>query len=122
MLKPTFLLTKSIVLTVYRKTQGSYVNGDWVEGTEAEIIRTVNIQPLKPNEILLLPEAERTRQWWKVYSDEDLRTDKEGASGYSADEFIYQGERYKIMKVINYSMGVLDHFRAFATRIELTPN
>lgn len=122
MLKPTFLLTKSIALTVYRKTQGSYVNGDWVEGTEAEIIRTVNIQPLKPNEILMLPEAERTRQWWKVYSDEDLRTDKEGASGYSADEFIYQGERYKIMKVSNYEMGILNHHKALATRIELTPN
>lgn len=122
MLKPTFLLTKSIALTVYRKTQGSYVNGDWVEGTEAEIIRTVNIQPLKPNEILMLPEAERTRQWWKVYSDEDLRTDKEGASGYSADEFIYQGERYKVMKVSNYTMGVLNHHKALATRIELTPN
>jgi len=122
MLKPTFLLTKSIALTVYRKTQGSYVNGDWVEGTEAEIIRTVNIQPLKPNEILMLPEAERTRQWWKVYSDEDLRTDKEGANGYSADEFIYQGERYKIMKVSNYEMGILNHHKALATRIELTPN
>ncbi len=122
MLKPTFLLTKSIALTVYRKTQGSYVNGDWVEGTEAEIIRTVNIQPLKPNEILMLPEAERTRQWWKVYSDEDLRTDKEGASGYSADEFIYQGERYKVMKVSNYAMGILNHHKALATRIELTPN
>lgn len=122
MLKPTFLLTKSITLTVYRKTQGSYVNGDWVEGTEAEITRTVNIQPLKPNEILLLPESERTRQWWKVYSDEDLRTDKEGAGGYSADEFIYQGERYKVMKVSNYEMGVLNHHKALATRIELTPN
>lgn len=122
MLKPTFLLTKSIALTVYRKTQGSYVNGDWVEGTEAEITRTVNIQPLKPNEILMLPEAERTRQWWKVYSDEDLRTDKEGASGYSADEFIYQGERYKVMKVSNYEMGILNHHKALATRIELTPN
>lgn len=122
MLKPTFLLTKSIELTIFRKTQGTYVNGDWVDGTETQITRTVNIQPLKPNEILQLPESDRTRQWWKVYSDEDIRTTKEGSGGHDADEFVYQDERYKVMKVINYSMGVLDHFRAFAVRIELTPN
>lgn len=122
MLKPNFLLTKKISLTVFRKTQGSYVNGDWVEGTDSQITRSVNIQPLKPNEILLLPEADRTRQWYKLYSDEDFRTDKEGSGGYEADEFVHQGERYKVMKVLNFSMGILDHFRAYAARIELTPN
>lgn len=122
MLKPRFLLTKSIELTVYRKTQGSWVDGDWVGGAESTITRTVNIQPLKPNEILLLPESERTRQWYKVYSDEDLRTDKEGVGGYDADEFVYQGERYKVMKALNFAMGILDHHKVLAARIELTPN
>lgn len=122
MLKPNFLLTNKIEITVYRRAQGSYVNGDWVEGTTTPIARNVNIQPYKPYELMLLPEAERSRAWFKLYSDEDFRTQKEGVGGYDADEFDWQGNRYKVMKVENYSMGILDHWKVHAVRVELTPN
>jgi hypothetical protein len=122
MLKPNFLLTKKVSIDIIRQTQGSYVNGDWVEGTETTVPTEVNIQPLKDSEILLLPESERTKEWYKLYSAEELRTAKEGTGGYGADEFIWQGDRYRVMKARNFAMGTLDHFRAFAARIPLTPN
>lgn len=120
MLKPRFLLTKTVPVPFYRTTQGSYVNGKWVEGVETTFTLDVNIQPLKDSEILILPEAERTREWYKGYCAEEVRSAKEGTGGYAADEFTWQGERYRVMKVRNYAMGTLDHFRFSAARVELT--
>lgn len=124
MLKPQFLLTHKIPLTIYRRSSGSFVDGDWVEGEVEEIAVQVNIQPLKGYEILQLPESERTRVWWKVYSADQLRTEKEGPNGWDADEFIWKNDRYKIMKLDDWTngMSILEHCKAYATRVELTPN
>lgn len=124
MLKPQFLLTHKIPLTIYRRSAGSHVDGDWVEGEVEEVAVQVNIQPLKGYEILQLPESERTRVWWKVYSADQLRTEKEGPDGWDADEFIWKNDRYKIMKLDDWqnAMGILEHCKAYATRVELSPN
>ena len=121
MLKPKFLLTKKIPLTVYRTTaQGSYINGSWVAGSTVEVIREVNIQPFKDEELLLLPEADRSREWYKIYCAEDFIADKPGASGTIADEFVWNGDRYKVMKVKRYQMQTLDHYKVHAARLEVS--
>ena len=120
MLKPKFLLTKKIPLTIIRSTQGSYVNGEWVEGTETQVPLEVNIQPFKDQDLLLLPEADRSREWYKIYCANEIRMDKQGTSGWSADEFVYEGDRYKVMKVKFYKMGILDHYKAHAARLEIS--
>lgn len=120
MLKPKFLLTKKIPLTIIRSTQGGYVNGGWVEGTETQVPLEVNIQPFKDQDLLLLPEADRSREWYKIYCADEIRMDKQGTSGWSADEFVYEGNRYKVMKVKFYEMGILDHYRATAARLEIS--
>lgn len=124
MLKPNFLLTHKIPITIYRQESGSFVDGDWVDGAVVEVPLEVNIQPLKPYEIMMLPEADRTRVWVKFYSADYARTLKEGTYGWSADEFIWKNDRYKIMKVDDWTngMGILEHVKIQAARIELTPN
>lgn len=122
MLKPQFLLTKTVPVTILRRVAGTYVDGRWVEGTTTEIPIEANIQPIKDSELMLMPEADRSREWYKGYTASLVRTQKEGVGGYDADEFDWQGDRYKIMKVRNYAMGTLDHFRFIAARIELSPN
>ena len=117
MLRPQFLLTKKIPLTIYRKEPGSYVRGVWVDGAEVEVVVEVNIQPVKPSEVQMMPESDRTREWYKVYSADLLRTKQEGDNGWDADQFEWQGHRYEVMKVQNYSMSILDHFKAWAARI-----
>ena len=120
MLKPQFLLTKKIPLTILRKSAGSYVEGEWIPGTEVEVPREVNIQPFKDQDLLLLPEADRSKEWYKLYCAEDLLTLKQGTGGWAADEFVWEGDRYKIMKSKFYKMGILDHWKAHAARIELS--
>lgn len=124
MLKPQFLLTHKIPITIYRRAAGTRVEGEWIEGAITEVVIQANIQPLKDYEIQQMPESDRTRVWFKLYSAEEIRTLKEGVGGWSADEFLWKGDRYKVMKVQDWSdgMGILEHFRAHAARIPLTPN
>lgn len=128
MSRPQFLLTGKVPLTLYRKSPGRYVQGRWVEGEEVEIVIEANVQPMRDWELVQLPEADRTRDYQKIYSVSQMRALNEAADGWQADEFLWDAagdgvfHRYEIMKVRRYKMGVLDHYRAFAARKELTPN
>lgn len=120
--RPTFSLTGKVRVVFYRSEgEGEYVEGVWVEPEKKEIPLLVNVQPLRQNEILLLPESERTREWLKVYCAEDILKDEEGDDGHRGDEFVWDGFLYKVMSKRRYCMGVLDHTRAFAARIGKTP-
>lgn len=124
MLKPNFLLTNKISITIIRRVAGSYVNGDWVDGTTSNVSISANVQPVKPHELLMFPESERSKSWLRIFSDSLVRTQKEGAGGHDADEFTWKGERFKVMKVNDWlsGMSILEHCEAFCVRIELTPN
>ncbi|QYW06640.1 hypothetical protein uav_108 [Pseudomonas phage UAVern] len=76
---------------------------------------------LKSSDTILLPEADRSKACLKVYTQgEPLWELKEGTDGHAADQFYWQGDLYEVMKVINYAMGVLNHFKAICMRVELT--
>lgn len=124
MRKPNFLLTHKIPLNIYRREEGRYENGDWIEGGIVQIPIMGNIQPLKPHELMMFPESDRSRVWWKLYTAEQLRAMKEGQDGWDADEFDWKGDRYKVMKLDDWQdgMSILEHCKAYCTRIELTPN
>lgn len=120
--RPTFSLTGKVEVIFYRSAgEGEWVEGEWVEPERVEVPLIVNIQPLRQNEILLLPEAERTREWLKVYCAEDILKDEEGEGGHRGDEFEWEGFLYKVMSKRHYRMGILDHTRAFAARVGKTP-
>lgn len=125
----SYRLIKFSDLTIYRESQGSYVDGDWVAGTETTFTIKAKIQPLKETELMILPEALRNRSWVKVYVQEDqvathsaLRAAQQGNGGWGPDEFVWQGFRYEVMKDRNYDDSILDHTRVFAARKEITPN
>jgi hypothetical protein len=117
-----FLLVKKTPITIYRSAAGSYVDGEWVEGVEAEVLVEANVQPLSDYQYMILPESDRTKQWVWVFSSSELRTLKEGIGGYAADEFVWNNERYKVMKTQRFQMTVQDHWEAKAARIPLTPD
>lgn len=123
MLNPPLLLVGSVTLDVLRRTSGTIVNRRWVEDPNPEIVPIVcNVQPiLKMSDTLLIPEADRSKACLKVYTKGcEMRALKEGVGGWAADRFIWQGDMYEVMKVINYQMGVLNHYKAICMRVELT--
>lgn len=117
-----FLLVKKLPLNILRSTAGSYINGEWVEGTETTVPIEANVQPFSDYQYMILPEADRTKQWVWVFSSSEIRTLKEGTGGYAADEFVWNGERYRAMKAQRFQMSIQDHWEIKAARISLTPN
>lgn len=93
---------------VFRKS-GEWIKGRFVE-EEKEISFTGVITPSKPKEIEMIPEGDRvggeitihtTRKLYTTHSiqDEESANDFEGTS----DEIEWQGERYKLYQVNDYS-------------------
>lgn len=112
-------------LTIYRKASGSYVGGRWTEGAETSFTWVANVQPptiqrIHEEQKLLTPESNRTRDFILCLgtSTSCPRTMKENA--WSADEILWQGERYEVLRIATYSMGVLNHVEVIAARVERT--
>lgn len=122
MLHPPLLVTGQVKLDVIRTTAATYVNGRPVPGTASEVVVVGNVQPvLKSSDTLLIPEADRSKACLKVYTKGgEMKALKEGGQGWSADRFYWQNDLYEVMKIINYSMGILDHYKAICMRVELT--
>lgn len=125
----SYRLIKFSNLTVYRQSQGSFVDGDWVEGSTTTFTTKAKVQPLSDTALLLLPESGRNTSWVKVYIAEGLnsttpmlRAAQQGVGGWDADEFVVGGYRYRVMKDKSYDGSCIDHTRVLAARIEITPN
>lgn len=121
---PSFTLTKKLPITVYRKGKDTIVKGRPVPGVETSFVVEANVQPFNYRDLMVLPESDRTKEWIKVYvaTSEILRTARQGSDGYNADEVLWNGERFKVMRLQSYAMGVLDHVKAICARVEISAN
>lgn len=115
--KATYSLVNKVPVTLVRKSEGSYVNGRWVEGAETQSTVLVNWQPAKGNDLLMLPESFRTKYVIRVSTTEDFLTLQDGQN-QSPDELIINNERFEIHRKEIYSMGVVDHNEYLCSRVE----
>lgn len=115
--KPTFSLTNSTTVAIMRVTgAGDYVDGDWVPSSVEEVTIEANVQPAGYNDIRQVPESDRTKEWIKIFSAEPILGAIEGEQARDADIVKWDGKTYKVWRVKNYQMGVLDHYNAMAVR------
>jgi hypothetical protein len=117
-----FSLVKKTPVTIVRQSQGQYVDGEWVDGTETSIVIQANVHPFSDYQVMMMPESDRTKSWVWLFTSSDVRQKKEGPGGYGADRFSWLGDIYEVMMVQTFVMGVRDHREAKCVRIELTPN
>lgn len=123
-----FKLISFTPVVIQRRSAGSYVDGDWVEGATTDVPVQLKVQPVKPFELMQFPESERSKEWLKVYCDTNLRSQVEGVGGWDADEFqwesVIDGQPYnfKIMKTYRFKDSAIDHWKGWAAREPLTPN
>lgn len=124
-----YRLIKFYDLVVSRQAQGTYVEGDWVEGSTTTFTVKAKVQPLRDTQLMLMPESDRNMSWVVVYVQEiqsltisALRSAQQGAGGWDADKFFWQGYWYQVMKDRNHVQTNIDHTRVMCARIEVTPN
>ena len=113
-----FNATGRVTLTLQRPslTGGSYVDGIWVEAQADPVEIVANIQPVGYKETMIVEEADRSKKMVKVYSSSPIYSEEENENG--ADEFEWEGDTYRVMKVLNYSMGILNHYKAIGVMKE----
>lgn len=120
LLSSKFQKLQGTVYTLSRQgSSGSYVNGVWTPAATTNITRTLKIQPMKPSELAIFPEADRSRDWIKVYCNDGDLSEGDVSSKTRGDEFSYNGRNYRIMKIAEWpSDAVISHCKAFACRID----
>lgn len=101
--------------TITRHDAGSYVEGVWVEGSESDIDIQASAQPLRPDEVQLLPEARRNEQAFKIYTDAPLQIAEPGDSTNS-DKITIDGEVFELISVAPNQSDVINHYKAIAVK------
>jgi len=104
-------------------TIGAYsdVTGEYVEGQKEEIVLDAVVTPVNGKELLILPEAQRTSEMIKVFTDDRLYTANEYISKI-ADVIIWRDEMYQVQKVEDWTRTDLPHFKSFAAKVESLQN
>jgi len=119
-----FSLTGKVKLQIRRSQGGgehSDITGLWEPSPKKIVEIEANVQPFKFSQTMLLSEADRTKEWLNVWSENEIKKAEDGDSGIEADVFIYRNKVYKVMDVKVWTMGVLDHYHAHAALDSPTP-
>lgn len=105
-------------IVILRLSGGSYVNGQWIEGTQTTIDATASIQPLSGQEILLIPEARREKEVYKMYTStpiNDLTTQ-------NPDQVQFFGKTYEVLQIWTWQNNALfataNHYKYMCMRLD----
>ena len=101
-------------LTIIRNGAGSYVDGSWVNGADSNVNIKAVVQNANPDDLVLLPEGTRSTEAMKIHTTSKVFTVSE-VGETDADQFDYDGSRYRIYDVFNRRIG--NYVKAVAIRI-----
>lgn len=104
-------LTHRLPFTVERNEPGyrDPLTGRYIEGALNTFTIQGNQQPLPGNERVMLPEADRSKDYRKLFTATFLYTVDE-ANQRTPDKVIIDGVAFSVHQRKEYQMGVLDHY------------
>jgi len=102
-------LLKFESVAVERYAAGTWTNGKYTKGAKTDISIFASVQPADGREIDQLPEGDRTKVHKEIFSTSELKLN---------DIITYDGERYEVHKLSDWSPYCTQHFEAMAVRIE----
>lgn len=104
-------------VTVFRKTEGEYVNGFYVDGVEIEFEIQTSVQPTWREDMVILPQGHRSEETYTLFcSNEILNTDDNNLR--KSDEVLLYGERYQVFKVEKWQNNIISHYKAIVLKLE----
>lgn len=99
-------------ITIERSGGGQWVDGRYVKNAATQLTIEGSVQPLRGNEVKILPEHRRTEESLKIYTASKLRTTDE-ANNLPCDVVFYDGKRFEVHNVFNYSISKdIPHYKA----------
>lgn len=117
--KIPLISTSRFYLTINRPAPYEWVLGVKTligEPTTFNII--ANVQPLNPDELVNMPEDQRTRETLKLYTATLLLTTSEIAPLHGPDSFVFDGLTYQVQQVMRYKGQHLGHNKAICVRLD----
>lgn len=109
------------------RSEGQYLNGEWVEGKAKTLSFSATIQPLAMDKLSPQLQGRYISSAIKIYTQERLNVAGENLT--NGDVVLFEGEPYTVANRATYRSGVLEHFRYQAVRVgnsepenELEPN
>jgi hypothetical protein len=104
-------------LTGTRYSAGSNVDGHWVEGGATALNFTASVQPIRPEEMSLVPENRRDTARFALFTDTRLLTaDDEGAT--NADRVTIDGIQYEVFACDIWQNDVIPHYRVLVATVK----
>ena len=110
------LRTRDTVTLERFESAGTYAKGVFTKGQSITCDILANVQPVKPSEMLLLPEAQRTKETIKIFSSEALRPVAQTDSK-SADRVTYDSDVYEVISTKDWNASAIPHYRSLAQRV-----
>jgi len=104
------------VYEVERMTSpGQYVEGVWVPGSTSKLTVRGSLQPMSMRDLQMLPEGERVKQTYKLYTDSLLFTGREGAMR-SPDRVCVNQEWFRVHSTERWDGTDLPYFKSVLVR------
>lgn len=110
-------ILKAQEIKLKRRSAGSYVDGVWVNGIETSRTIKASVQPATHEQLLNLPEAQRTKSTLAIFTTEALNT-VNLSNKISADRIEYNGETYEVQQVSPWVHRKLGHYEVLAVKAD----
>lgn len=108
--------TKALTVLRYNGKPELCVDGTYILPKATEITISASVQPLKANEVNILPDGMRTSRAVKVYSGIELLVANQ-QQGTLADRFVWRGMTFEVVASNMYQCDVINHYRAYAVEV-----
>jgi len=98
-------------VTLRRPAAGSYSGGRWVEGARTDSTIQASVQPVRPEEMALVPENRRHEARYSLFTSTLLRAANEHTQT-NADYVVVDGEEMEVLGADHWQNGIISHYRA----------
>ncbi len=99
-------------VTIKRKSGGSYVDGQYIDGTTADVILKASIQPATLEDMQELPEGRRSDEVFKMYTKTRMYT----VTDENPDFLIIDGIEYEVISIGKYQSKVISHYKVLISK------
>lgn len=95
-------------VAVIRKSEGKYLEGEWIEGYNESFVIKASVQATSAKTLQTLPEGKRVGEIYTLYTDSELLID---------DRVYLNGKEFVVIKVAAWqNFKATSHYQAVVTK------